>query len=126
MRKILLIMFFVISMAGVAMAGKPGIKFASMSHDFGTIHEKNGQVTATYEFTNTGDAPLSIVTVTNGGCGCTKPSFPLEPIAPGKSGVIKITFDPRGRAGEFNRTVKVKTNAGKSRNKLTFSGVIVP
>jgi len=126
MRKILLIMFFVISAVGIAMAGKPEIKFASTSHDFGTIHEKNGRVTAVYEFTNTGDAPLSIVTVTNGGCGCTKPSFPLEPIAPGKSGVIKITFDPRGRAGEFNRTVKVKTNAGKSRNKLTFSGVIVP
>lgn len=112
---------------GMAMAaGKPQIKFVSTSHDFGTIHEKNGRVTAAYEFTNTGDAPLSIVTVTNGGCGCTKPSYPLEPIAPGKTGVIKITFDPRGRAGEFNRTVKVKTNAAKSREKLTFSGVVVP
>ncbi len=112
---------------GVAIAaGKAGIKFTSTSHDFGTIHEKNGRVTATYEFTNTGDAPLSIVTVTNGGCGCTKPSYPLEPIAPGKTGVIKITFDPRGRAGEFNRTVKVKTNASKSREKLTFSGVVIP
>lgn len=126
MKKILILLVFAISAVGVALAGKPAIKFASTSHDFGNIHEKDGRVTAIYEFTNTGDAPLSIVTVTNGGCGCTKPSYPLEPIAPGKSGEIKITFDPRGRAGEFNRTVKVKTNAGKSRNKLTFSGVVIP
>ncbi|MDE7146698.1 MAG: DUF1573 domain-containing protein, partial [Duncaniella sp.] len=61
-----------------------------------------------------------------GGCGGTEPSYPKEPIATCNTGVIKVTFDPRGRAGEFNRTVKVRTNAGKSREKLTFSGVVVP
>ncbi len=115
------------AVTGIVLAeAKPRVKFASTNHDFGTIHEKNGRVTASYEFTNTGDEPLSIDFVTNGGCGCTEPSYPKEPIAPGKTGVIKVTFDPRGRAGEFNRTVKVRTNAGKSREKLTFSGVVVP
>ena len=127
MKKIWLILLLMLTVGGIAWAaGKPAIKFSTKSHDFGTIHAKDGKVTAIYDFTNTGDAPLTIVTVTNGGCGCTNPSFPMEPIAPGKSGEIKITFDPRGRSGEFNRTVKVKTNAGKSREKLTFSGVIIP
>lgn len=127
MKKIVLILLLILTAGGViSAAGKAGIKFESTSHDFGTIHEKDGRVTAVFDFTNTGDAPLTIVTVTNGGCGCTKPSFPLEPIAPGKTGEIKITFDPKGRRGEFNRTVKVKTNAGSARKKLTFSGVVVP
>ena len=126
MKKIFLILLFVITLGGIASAaGKAGIKFDATSHDFGTIHEKDGKVSAVYTFTNTGDAPLTIITVTHGGCGCTKPSYPLEPIAPGKSGEIKITFDPKGRKGEFNRTVKVKTNAGSARKKLTFSGVVV-
>ena len=76
--------------------------------------------------TNTGTAPLVIVKVTNGGCGCTTPSYPKQPIAPGKSGEIVIHFDPSGRRGEFNREVKVKTNASGKRIGLRFKGVIIP
>ena len=46
--------------------------------------------------------------------------------APGAKGEIKVTFQPKGRSGEFNRSVKVKTNAGAGRKTLTFNGVIVP
>ena len=102
------------------------ITFAETSHDFGTIKVNNGKVSATYHFTNTGTEPLIIITVTNGGCGCTTPSYPKQPIAPGKSGEITIHFDPSGRRGEFDREVKVKTNAQKKRISLKFSGVIIP
>ncbi len=105
--------------------GKAAISFSSTRHDFGTIGDDK-QVTAVYEFENTGTAPLVIISVTNGGCGCPRPSFTKKPIKPGEKGEISIKFDPRGRAGEFNREVKVKTNAGGSRKKLTFSGTIIP
>lgn len=106
--------------------GKPVITFNTTSHDFGTIKSSGGRVTCEYTFTNTGESPLLIVGVTNGGCGCTKPSYPKEPIAPGATGVITITFNPSGRRGEFNRTVTVTSNASKKKTKLKFSGVIVP
>ncbi|MCM1292228.1 MAG: DUF1573 domain-containing protein [Bacteroides sp.] len=102
------------------------ITFEQTKHDFGTIHADKGLVKAVYRFTNTGTEPLVIVSVTNGGCGCTTPSYPKAPIAPGKSGEISITFNPQGRRGEFNREVKVKTNASKKRVALKFSGVIIP
>lgn len=105
---------------------KADIKFETVSHDFGAIRANGGQVTATYKFTNTGQKPLVIISVTNGGCGCTVPTYPKEPIQPGKSGQITIKFNPAGRAGEFERVVKVKTNASKQREKLTFSGTIIP
>lgn len=116
------------ALVAAAAVAAPQIKFDKTRHDFGNIHAGRGPVKAVYEFTNTGDEPLVIVSVTNGGCGCTKPSFSLEPVRPGQKGQVTITFDPRGRSGEFNREVKVKTNAkGKgARPKLQFSGVVVP
>ena len=126
MKKIFLVLLLAVTAIISASAkDKAEMTFVKTAHDFGTIKADGGAVTAVYEFTNTGSAPLTIINVSNGGCGCTKPSYPLEPIAPGKSGEIKITFDPKGRKGEFNRTVKVKTNAGSARKKLTFSGVVV-
>ncbi len=106
-------------------AGKAEMKFDSQNHDFGNISSSGGKVTANYEFTNTGDAPLIIISVSNGGCGCTVPSFPKEPVAPGEKGKISVTFDPTGRSGEFAREVKVRSNSGK-RQSLKFSGVIIP
>lgn len=127
MKKLIIMMLLAIAGFGsMAAKGKAQITFDSTSHDFGTIKADGGMVTAVYDFTNTGDEPLTIITVTNGGCGCTKPDFPKAPIAPGKKGEIKITFQPKGRSGEFNRSVKVKTNAGVGRKTLTFNGVIVP
>lgn len=126
MKKYLLILVsFLVALVMVA-KDKPEMTFETTSHDFGTIHANGGRVKAVYKFTNTGSKPLVIISVSNGGCGCTVPSYPKQPIKPGKSGEISITFDPRGRAGEFERVVKVKTNEKSSRTKLSFSGTIIP
>lgn len=128
MKRIILIALTAIisSIATIANDNGAAITFAENSHDFGSIKASDGKVSATYHFTNTGNEPLIIITVTNGGCGCTTPSYPKAPIAPGDSGEITIKFDPNGRRGEFNREVKVKTNAQKKRISLKFSGVIIP
>lgn len=128
MKKLFLIILTAIIASLSAIADNNGatISFAETIHDFGTIKASDGKVSATYKFTNTGTEPLIIITVTNGGCGCTTPTYTKAPIAPGKSGEITIHFDPSGRRGEFNREVKVKTNAQKKRIPLKFSGVIIP
>lgn len=117
---------FLLAASALCASAKGVATFATTNHDFGNISAKGGVVTATYEFTNTGDEPISIVTVTNGGCHCTKPSFTLEPIKPGRKGQITVKFDPTSFRGEFDREVKVKFSTGRSRTKLTFSGVVVP
>jgi len=129
MKRIILCLLIVLANITAAVAATDGaeIKFGDTTYDLGTIRATKGPVKATYRFTNTGSKPLVIVSVSNGGCGCTKPSYPKQPIAPGKSGEIIINFDPAGRKGELNRTVKVRTNAknGK-RTSLKFTGVIIP
>ena len=82
--------------SAVAMAEGPGIEFSVTSHDFGNIDEDGDPVSCEFEFTNTGDEPLVIVSA-NASCGCTRPEFPKKPIKPGKTGKIKVTYLPKGR-----------------------------
>ena len=102
------------------------ISFKEKDYNFGAIPEKGGAVTHFFEFTNTGDAPLVILSAT-ASCGCTRPAYPTDPIAPGKTGKIKITYLPDGRPGEFDKMVKVKTNAKITKKViLRIKGTVVP
>lgn len=110
----------------VAFAQEPAIEFEETTYDFGTIAEDGGNVTHEFVFTNTGDAPLMIVSAT-ASCGCTRPSFPKKPVAAGKSDKIKVTYVPAGRPGEFIKGVTVKSNAAKNKTvKLKIKGVVTP
>lgn len=130
MKRVLLSLFCASSMllAFPKDSDEGALQFRTTSHDFGNIKSTNGSVSYEYKFVNEGKAPVAILMVTNGGCGCTTPSYPRKPIAPGDSGVVKITFDPAHRQGEFNREVKVRYTSEKKNHllKLRFSGVIVP
>lgn len=96
------------------------------THNFGTISEQGGAVTHSFRFTNTGTAPLVIISAT-ASCGCTRPTYPQKPIAPGKSGVIKVTYLPQGRPGVFDKKIKVRTSDPRQRKlTLTITGTVVP
>ena len=84
------------------------ITFDKKEHDFGTLLQGE-VVTYSFHFTNTGNAPLLISSV-NSSCGCTVGSYPHEPIAPGKSGSIKATYDSKTHYGQQNRTLTVMSN----------------
>ena len=104
----------------------PQLTFKEITHDFGTIGENDGYAEHIFSFTNTGDAPLTITRVT-ASCGCTKPDWTQAPVEPGKEGEIIITFNPRGRIGNFYKTATVFTNEGDGfvRHKLNVTGEVV-
>lgn len=109
-----------------AKAEGPAITFFDREYDFGNIREDGGPVTHEFEFMNTGDAPLIIISAT-ASCGCTRPKYPTEPIKPGKKGVIRVTYLPEGRPGEFYKSVKVRTNATKAKKfSLRICGTVIP
>ena len=109
-------------------AGKEDIVWDNTTHDFGTIHASAGKVKAEYTFVNNSPSAVAIISVTNGGCGCTVPAFPKKPVAAGEKGTVTITFDPARFKGEFKRQVSVTIMAGSKRvkAKLKFSGHIIP
>lgn len=122
----------ILSAAALATAGnsaaaqQPAIDMPVMVHEFGNVPEDGGPVQCSFTFTNTGDAPLVIVAA-NASCGCTLPKIPSRPIAPGKSDSIQVTYLPAGRPGEFDKTVRVRTNIPGARPlSLKIRGVVIP
>ena len=99
----------------------PEITFEETSHDFSTL-QKGDECSHEFKFKNTGKEPL-ILANCQASCGCTTPSCPKEPIAPGASGVIKIKYDSN-RVGVFTKTVTVTSNAKNSPVTLSIKGKI--
>lgn len=84
-------------------------------HDYGTIDQgANGE--CTFTVTNTGKEPL-ILSRCKGSCGCTVPTCPQEPIAPGASATITVKYDTN-RIGPINKSVTVTSNANNEPNKV--------
>lgn len=103
-------------------ANKPEFKFNKVSHDFGTLTE--GEVaTFDFEFKNTGKEPLLITNVVPS-CGCTTPKWSKEPIAPGKSGVITVSYDTKGRPTPFSKNVTIYSNAKTPTKVLYIKGEV--
>lgn len=84
------------------------IEFEKTVHDYGNV-PYNGNGECEFRFTNTGNEPL-IVQKPKSSCGCTIPTWPKEPILPGESEVIKVTYRTN-RPGIINKTVTVTSNA---------------
>ncbi len=100
----------------------PEMTFQKTTHDYGTI-ELNGDGTYNFEFTNTGNEPL-ILSKPRSSCGCTVPQWPKEPILPGETNKIKVTYNTH-KAGPFNKTVTVYSNAkNKSTQLLRIKGKV--
>ena len=111
-------------------AAKPGtgasVEFEEKAHDFGTIREDDGTVTHVFGFTNTGSSPLVIISAT-ASCGCTHPKYSPEPVKPGEKGSISVSYNPAHRPGEFDKTIKVRTNDPKhKRVNLRITGIVIP
>ena len=117
MKRVIFLLGIMLLMAGTAKAqdaktqSGPEIEFEEIVHDYGDV-PYNGNGECEFRFTNTGDAPL-LIQKPKSSCGCTVPSWPSEPILPGKSEVIKVTYRTN-RAGKFNKTVTVTSNAIKN------------
>jgi len=96
------------------------IKFKTETHDFGTLQEGD-PAEAEFLFTNTGKKPLIIQNV-QPGCGCTTPFWSKDPVAPGKTGVIKAAYGTKGRVGAFNKNITVTSTAGT--NVIYIKGTV--
>ena len=94
-------------------------------HDFGVILEQDGKVHCMMRVINTGTEPLIIVKA-QAGCGCTAIQFPQEPIQPGDTATVGITYNPSGRPGQFTKQILVTTNTMPQRTIVEISGNVIP
>ena len=127
MRKLgFLLTLFALALVFQANAQATGavITFKEKSIDFGDLTQGD-KVSHTFQFTNTGTAPLIISNVA-ATCGCTVPSWPKEPIAPGKTAEIQVSFNSTGKMGKQNSVVRIYSNASEPIEKVSLISNVIP
>ena len=96
--------------------------WVATTHDFGKI-EQGKPVIHEFTFTNSGSTPLVISNV-KGSCGCTVTDYTKDPVAPGKTGVVKATFNAAA-IGAFNKSIRVTANVEGATETLFIKGEVV-
>jgi Protein of unknown function (DUF1573) len=101
------------------------IQWLDSMQNFKKINEGQ-KLEINFHFRNTGTKPLVIANV-RPGCGCTVAEKPEAPIAPGKEGVIKSTFDSEGKPGPVRKSIYVSANTKFTQtHEMVFEGEVIP
>ena len=125
MKRALLIAWLLLAGAAFNLVAQPQATWLERNHDFGVFHEKDGKVRCQMRVTNTGSAPLLIVKA-QAGCGCTGIDYPEEPIMPGETATVSLSYNPSGRPGQFTKQAIIFTNTDTKRTILEISGNVIP
>jgi len=99
------------------------VQFSEEAFNFGQITQGE-KVAHSFEFTNTGDADLVIVSA-KGSCGCTVPEWPKEPIAPGAVGKIDVVFNSDGKKGKQHKRVTIVANTTPATTTVALTGEVI-
>jgi len=108
MRKIGLVMLFVVLGLGTVALAAPKISVDASIYNFGEVLEGIA-VVHTFVLQNLGDEPLTIGDV-RVSCGCTTTSLAKSTLAPGESVDLEVTFDSADFSGKMTKNIYVKSN----------------
>lgn len=123
--------FFLISLillsSFVCAQEKDIMTFTETTHDFGTVHEESGRVSYVFTFTNNSMTPITLRNV-KASCGCTTPEWSKEPVKPGETGKITVSYATKGRPGTFQKSITITANAGVNdfTKRIYIKGQVVP
>ena len=97
------------------------VSWAKETYDFGEIPQGK-PVSVDFRFTNDGNEAIIVAEVQTT-CGCTASDYSKEPIAPGKSSVIKVSYNAAAM-GTFTKNITVNFNDVASKKVLTIRGIV--
>jgi hypothetical protein len=127
MRFILIFLIHVVVLTGrlYSQTASGMLSFEEKVFDFGKILEKNGKVSHSFTFKNTGREPVVIDEIVSG-CGCTGHEYTKGPVLPGQEGKVIITYDPLYRPGFFSKEIVIYSNNHKNMNRVWIKGNVIP
>ncbi len=110
---------------GVNKSDLPDMKFDETVFDFGTITQGE-KVTHDFKFENNGSKEL-IISSAYADCGCTTSQVPRQPIPPGESNSIRVTFDSDKKTGMVTKEISVLTNCIPNKKVIKIkANIFVP
>lgn len=101
-----------------------GIDWIDTVYNFGAIKEGDGSVEGSARFVNRGREATFISRV-RPSCGCTGASYSQDLIQPGDTATISFTYNPLGRPGKFDKTIKVYTGTDNELSVIRIVGTVI-
>jgi hypothetical protein len=98
------------------------IYFEEVVYDYGEIIQSSSGSHG-FVFKNLSPEPILINRVRST-CGCTVPSWPREPVEPGKEGEIVVRYNTELK-GSFQKSIYVYSTASNSPVKLQIKGKVI-
>lgn len=105
------------------------IRITNPKYDFGNIFEEKGLVYATFKLSNPYFSDTIKIKSVETSCGCTAILTKDTIIYPRSIVDLKISYDPNGRVGLFQKSIKIKTITGTNEHNelyLQIVGNVVP
>lgn len=121
MKKLILTAMAVVTIIGTASAE---LEWLAEEYDFGTFLESCGPQTGNVRFVNKGPEP-TILSRVRPSCGCTAATYTEGEIAVGDTAVVNFTYNPVGRPGRFEKTVKVYTGTNNRLKTIRIRGTVI-
>jgi hypothetical protein len=94
----------------------------SVNFYFDTI-KQGDKVQHTFRVKNVGDKNLLIARAF-GSCGCTVPEYPKEPVKPGDTASIHVTFNSAGKENDQLKSVTLVCNTVTRNEMLYLKGFV--
>ena len=101
-----------------------GLEIDKVVHNFGDIMLGSGPVSCEFKVRNIGDKPAVIYNVVSS-CGCTDVTWTREPLMPGKTGSISVTYSNDEGAYPFDKSLTVYFSDVKKPVILKVRGVSI-
>lgn len=123
MRRVFCSILFIVAVAcAYAQATRPIMVFDRVTHDFGDVPRKGGDLVKEFRFVNKGDAPLVIKKITKS-CSCMSVVYSRKPVMPGEAAVIKIKYEPhKVEPGIFHKAIQIYSNESTEVRLITIQG----
>lgn len=123
MRRVLCSILFIVAVTcAYAQATRPIMVFDRVTHDFGDVPRKGGDLVKEFRFVNKGDAPLVIKKITKS-CSCMSVVYSRKPVMPGEAAVIKIKYEPhKVEPGIFHKAIQIYSNESTEVRLITIQG----
>lgn len=123
-RHILLLFALLLQLAAMAQNGSV-VVFDNTTFDFGTIEEEKGVAVGSFTATNRGTESVTILDVLST-CDCTTTHFERTTLAPDESLTFNVMYDPKDRAGRFERQLLVAVSDSDTPIELMIKGRVTP
>ena len=101
----------------------PVMTFDEKQFDFGEITQGT-PVEHIFTYTNTGKSNLVVVNAKSS-CGCTVPTYPKTPVAPGDSAEMLVKFNGSGK-NQVSKTVTVTANTETGKETIKIKAFVNP